>query len=86
MIQSCNDPHIPDMTQQNSLQTQNARGGGGGNKKMQRGEGGGKLECAAYSVISAQMLSCGRDRVKDVHRREVDEISHNRSHNSSSMT
>lgn len=77
MIQSCKDPHIPVMTQQNSLQTQNAAGGGGINKK---------LECAADSVISAQMLSCGKDRVKDVHRREVDEISHNRSHNSSSMT
>lgn len=39
MIQSCKDPHIHDMTQQNSLQTQNA--GGGGDKKNAKCRGGG---------------------------------------------
>lgn len=43
-------------------------------------------KCAADSVISVQMLSCGRERVKDVHCGVVDEISHNGSHNNSSMT
>ena len=67
------DHCIPLMTQQNSLQMQNE-----GEKK--------RLYCAADSVLSVRMLSCGRDRVKDVHCGVVDEISHNWSHNSSSVT